>query len=122
MNHERYISRQQLRRRRHVRRRVQGTPDRPRLNVFRSLKHIYCQVVDDLSGKTLAAANTREKDLQDAVKYGGNVEAAKVIGRAIAERAQAAGVKSVSFDRGHYKYHGRVAALADAAREGGLEF
>ena len=122
MNHERYIGKQQLRRRRHVRRRVRGSADRPRLSVFRSLKHIYCQVVDDESGKTLASASTRDRELSGAVKYGGNAEAAKAVGKAIAERAQAAGVKSVCFDRGHYQYHGRVAALADAAREGGLAF
>ena len=122
MNHERYLSRQKLRRRRHVRKSVRGTADRPRLTVFRSLQHIYCQVVDDTSGKTLAAASTKDKDLRSGVKYGGNSEAAKAIGKAIAERAQAAGVKQVCFDRGHFKYHGRVAALADAARAGGLEF
>jgi large subunit ribosomal protein L18 len=122
MNHERYLSRQKLRRRRHVRKSVRGTADRPRLTVFRSLQHIYCQVVDDTSGKTLAAASTKDKDLRGGVKYGGNSEAAKAIGTAIAERAQAAGVKQVCFDRGHFKYHGRVAALADAARAGGLEF
>jgi large subunit ribosomal protein L18 len=122
MYHERYLSRQKLRRRRHVRKSVRGTADRPRLTVFRSLQHIYCQVVDDTSGKTLAAASTKDKDLRGSVKYGGNAEAAKAIGTAIAQRAQAAGVKQVCFDRGHFKYHGRVAALADAARAGGLEF
>ena len=120
MNHERYISRQQLRRRRHVRRRVRGSSERPRLTVFRSLKHIYCQIVDDSSGKTLASASSVDKQL--GVSYGGNVDAATAVGKAIAERAQAAGVKAVCFDRGHYKYHGRVAALATAAREGGLDF
>ena len=122
MNHERYISKQQLRRRRHVRRRVRGSAERPRLTVFRSLKHIYCQLIDDISGKTLASPSTKDKQLSGEVSYGGNVEAAKVVGKAIAERAQAAGFKAVCFDRGHYKYHGRVAALADAAREGGLDF
>lgn len=122
MNHERYLSRQKLRRRRHVRKSTRGTAERPRLTVFRSLQHIYCQVVDDTNGKTLASASTKDKDLRSGIKYGGNVNAAKEIGKAIAERAQAAGVKKVCFDRGHFKYHGRVAALADAAREGGLEF
>lgn len=122
MNHERYISKQQLRRRRHVRRRARGSAERPRLTVFRSLKHIYCQVVDDFSGKTLASASTKDKQLGGEVNYGGNIDAAKAVGKAIAERAQSAGVKAVCFDRGHYKYHGRVAALADAAREGGLDF
>ncbi len=122
MNHERYLSRQKLRRRRHVRKSVRGTTERPRLTVFRSLQHIYCQVVDDSTGKTLAAASTKDKDLRTGIQYGGNSQAAQVIGKAIAERAQAAGVKKVCFDRAHCKYHGRVAALADAAREGGLEF
>jgi len=122
MNHERYISKQRLRRRRHVRHRVKGTPDRPRLSVYRSLQHIYCQVIDDLSGRTLVAASTRDKDLQGDVEYGGNIQAATLVGKAIADRAQAAGIQAVRFDRGHYKFHGRVAALAAAAREGGLEF
>ena len=122
MNHERYIGKQQLRRRRHVRRRVRGSSERPRLSVFRSLQHIYCQIVDDDSGRTLASASTRDKELSAGLKYGGNAEAAKAVGQAIAQRAQAAGVKAVCFDRGHCQYHGRVAALADAAREGGLEF
>ncbi len=122
MNHERYIARQQLRRRRHVRRKVRGTAERPRLTVFRSLKHIGVQLVDDLAGKTLASASTRDKDLAGQLKYGGNKDAAALVGKAIAERAQASGVKTVCFDRGSYKYHGRVAALAAAAREGGLEF
>ena len=103
-----------------IRKRVRGEADRPRLAVFRSLKHIYAQVIDDLSGRTLAAASTREKDLDKA--YGGNVEAAKKIGTLVAERAKAAGVEAVVFDRGGYRYHGRIKALADAAREGGLKF
>ena len=93
---------------------------RPRLTVFRSHKHIYCQVIDDESGKTIASAGTRDES--PAVAYGGNVEAAERIGKAIAERAAAAGVKKVAFDRGHYQYHGRVAALAEAARRAGLGF
>ena len=122
MNHERYLARQKLRRRRHVRKSVRGTTERPRLTVYRSLQHIYCQVVDDTTGKTLASASTKDKDLRGSIKYGGNVVAAKEIGKAIAQRAKAASVSKVCFDRGHVKYHGRVAALADAAREGGLEF
>lgn len=105
-----------------MRRRVRGTPERPRLTVFRSLQHIYCQVIDDIAGKTLASASTRDGQIKDDIKYGGNIEAAKAVGRAIAERAKAAGVEKVCFDRGSCKYHGRVAALADAAREAGLEF
>jgi len=101
-----------------IRKKVHGTADRPRLAVFRSLNHIYAQVIDDVSGKTLATASTNEKDLRGS--SGGNVEAAARVGKAIAERATAAGVKSVVFDRGGYVYHGRVKALIDATREGGL--
>jgi large subunit ribosomal protein L18 len=108
------------RRRFRVRKKLRGTQDRPRLSVFRSHKHIGCQIIDDLGGKTVVAASTRDKDLRESVKYGGNKAAAQVVGRAIAERAIAAGIKQVRFDRGSYKYHGRVAALADAAREAGL--
>jgi large subunit ribosomal protein L18 len=120
VNHEKYVQKQRLRRRRHVRRRIRGSADRPRLTVFRSHKHLYCQVVDDNLGKTLVSASTRDKNLDAPVKFGGNVDAAKVIGKAVAEKALAAGISKVCFDRGHYKYHGRVAALADAAREAGL--
>jgi len=101
-----------------IRKKVRGSAERPRLAVFRSLNHIYAQVIDDESGKTLATASTTEKDL--AGKSGGNVEAARVIGKMIAERAQQAGVSNVVFDRGGYLYHGRVKALLDATREAGL--
>lgn len=101
-----------------IRKKVSGTAERPRLAVFRSLNHIYAQVIDDVSGKTLAAASTTEKDLKG--KTGGNVEAAQTVGKTIAERAQAAGVSQVVFDRGGYVYHGRVKALLDATREAGL--
>ena len=101
-----------------IRKKVRGSAERPRLAVFRSLNHIYAQVIDDRSGKTLATASTTEKALGQ--KTGGNVEAAKVVGKAIAERAVAAGISSVVFDRGGYLYHGRVKALIDATREGGL--
>jgi large subunit ribosomal protein L18 len=101
-----------------IRKKVSGTAERPRLAVFRSLNHIYAQVIDDVSGKTLAAASTTEKDLKG--KTGGNIQAAQTVGRAIAERAQAAGVSQVVFDRGGYVYHGRVKALLDATREAGL--
>jgi len=101
-----------------IRKKVSGTAERPRLAVFRSLNHIYAQVIDDVNGKTLAAASTTEKDLKS--KTGGNVEAAQKIGKAIAERAIAAGVSTVVFDRGGYLYHGRVKALLDATREAGL--
>ena len=122
MNHERAIRKQKQRRRFRVRKRLRGTPERPRLSIFRSHKHIYAQVIDDLSGKTICAASTVDKELAGNFKYGGNVDAAGIVGKAIAERAKAAGVNHVAFDRGHCKYHGRVAALADAARESGLEF
>jgi len=101
-----------------IRKKVSGTAERPRLAVFRSLNHIYAQVIDDRSGKTLATASTTEKAL--AGKTGGNIEAAKTVGKAIAERAQKAGISTVVFDRGGYVYHGRVKALLDATREGGL--
>jgi len=103
-----------------VRKTVTGTSARPRLNVFRSLSHIYAQVIDDVTGTTLAAASTMDKDLN--IAYGGNTEAAKAIGTAVATRALAKGISKVVFDRGGYIYHGRVAALAQAAREAGLEF
>jgi large subunit ribosomal protein L18 len=116
---------QRLRRHARVRKQISGTTERPRLAVFRSARHISAQVIDDSSGRTLAAASTVEKDLHprsgsDAT--GGKVAAAKVVGRTVAQRASEAGVASVVFDRGGYRYHGRVAALADAAREAGLEF
>ena len=95
---------------------------RPRLSVFRSSKQIYVQVIDDAQGRTLASASTIEKDMRTKLKTGADVEAAKEVGRLIAERATQAGVKQVVFDRSGYRYHGRVKALADAAREGGLEF
>jgi large subunit ribosomal protein L18 len=95
---------------------------RPRLSVFRSSKHIYAQVIDDVNGKTLAAASTIEKSMRDGGKTGADTEAAKAVGKLVAERAIEKGVKDVIFDRGSYLYHGRVKALADAAREGGLNF
>jgi len=101
-----------------IRKKVRGTADRPRLAVFRSLNHIYAQVIDDDSGKTIATASTTEKAL--AGSSGGNIDAAKRVGAAVAERAKAAGVENVVFDRGGYVYHGRVKALLDATREAGL--
>ena len=102
-----------------VRNRVAGTAERPRLNVFRSLAHIYAQVIDDEKGMTLAAASSLDKDFQGK---GGNIAAAKAVGAAIAKKALEKGISEVVFDRGGYIYHGRVAALAEAAREGGLKF
>jgi len=104
-----------------IRKKVFGTAERPRLNVYRSLNHIYVQLIDDLAGKTLVAASTAEAK-KESRRTGGNVAAAKEIGKAIAERAKAKGVKKVVFDRGGYIYHGRVKAVADAAREAGLQF
>jgi len=104
-----------------IRKKVAGTTDRPRLNVYRSLNHIYVQVIDDAQGKTLVAANSAERK-KDEKKVGGNVASAKQVGKAIAERAKAKGITKVVFDRGGYIYHGRVKALADAAREAGLQF
>jgi large subunit ribosomal protein L18 len=99
-----------------------GTNERPRLSVFRSDKHIYAQVINDFDGKTLASASSTATDVRGDLKNGGNIEAAKRVGKAIAEKAKAAGITQVMFDRGGRKYHGRVKALADAAREGGLKF
>lgn len=107
---------------RRVRVRVEGTENRPRLSVFRSLKHIYAQVIDDREGRTLASASSLDKQVRQQAAYGGNIAAAKVVGKVLGERAKQAGVTRVVFDRGGYQYHGRVKALADAAREAGLEF
>jgi large subunit ribosomal protein L18 len=104
-----------------IRKKMQGTAERPRLNVYRSLNHIYAQVIDDLHGKTLVSASTAEGKKEDR-RTGGNVAAAKSVGKTIAERARSKGVTKVVFDRGGYIYHGRVKALADAAREAGLQF
>jgi large subunit ribosomal protein L18 len=105
-----------------LRRWVRGSETRPRLAVFRSLNHIYAQVIDDETGRTLVAADSRSKEFRTGQARGGNVEAAKAVGTLLAQRAKAAGVERVVFDRGGFKYHGRVKALADAARAGGLVF
>jgi large subunit ribosomal protein L18 len=122
MNHQKAKHRQQLRRRNHVRRKIVGTPERPRLTVFRSSKHIYAQLVDDLSGVTLAAVSSQAKDLRGQTPYGGNVKAAAAVGAKLAEAAKGKGINLAAFDRGHYRFHGRVKALADGARKGGLQF
>src|SRR5579859_600944 len=101
---------------------LQGSASRPRLNVFRSLNHIYAQLVDDATGQTLVTASSVDKEVRAGAKNGGNVAAAKTVGKALAGRAQTAGIKRVVFDRGGYAYHGRVKALAETAREAGLEF
>lgn len=108
-----------LRRHERVRKNISGTAEKPRLDVFRSLNHIYAQIIDDTKGVTLVAASSLEKDFNG---YGGNCEAAKVVGGMIAKKALEKGIKEVVFDRGGYVYHGRVAALAEGAREGGLQF
>jgi|ERR1051325_2179428 large subunit ribosomal protein L18 len=105
---------------RRIRKGLRGESDRPRLNVFRSQKHIYAQVVDDRKGQTVAAAGSVEKDF--SVKSGGTIAAAKEVGKLVAQRAKEKGVTQVAFDRGGYQYHGRIKALADAAREAGLKF
>jgi large subunit ribosomal protein L18 len=112
--------RQQVHRR--VRQRVTGTTERPRLCVFRSLHHIYAQVIDDQNGRTLASASSLDTGTRATLKGGGNIAAARIVGKTIAERARSAGVQQVVFDRGGYMYHGRVQALANAAREAGLKF
>ena len=110
---------QRIKRHVRVRGKISGTPERPRLNVFRSNANIYAQIIDDVNGVTLASASTLDKEFDGAA---GNVEAAKKVGKAVAERAKAKGIDTVVFDRSGYIYHGRVAALAEGAREGGLEF
>jgi large subunit ribosomal protein L18 len=122
MRHEKQISLQRKRRGLRVRNRLKRVAIRPRLIVFRSHKHFYAQVIDDNAGRTLAAASTTEGTLKEQLKYGGNKAAAAMVGKTIAQRAIEAGIKEVAFDRREYKYHGRVAALADAAREAGLVF
>ena len=105
-----------------IREKVAGSPDRPRLCIYRSLKHTYAQIVDDTHGKTLAAASTAEQEVRGDLKQAGNIQASKLVGKAIAERAKTKGILSVVFDRGGYLYHGRVKAVAEAAREAGLKF
>lgn len=122
MRHQKLNNARRWRRTNRVRRKIRGTADQPRLSVCRTNKHVYCQLIDDDSGKTIAAAGTTDKSLREKIAKSGNCDAAKIIGGAIAERAIAAGVKRIKFDRGRFKYHGRVAELANAARAGGLEF
>ncbi len=121
-NHHLLVQTRRLRRQRHVRKRLFGTPERPRLAVFRSSKHIYAQVIDDHAGATLAQASTMDPEVKAQVAYGGNKAAASVVGRVVAERARKAGIDKICFDRRSYKYHGRIEALAQAARAAGLQF
>jgi len=111
-----------LRKHSRVREKISGTPERPRLCVFRSLSHIYAQVIDDTQGKTLVSASSLDAEIKDKVSYGGNVAGATEVGKLVARRALAKGIETVVFDRGGYLFHGRVAALAAAAREAGLKF
>ncbi len=121
-NHHLLVQTRRKRRQHRVRNRMTGTPERPRLAVFRSSKHIYAQVINDKSGTTLASASTRDPEIRAQVTYGGNKAAATIVGRVVAERAKKAGIDKICFDRRSYKYHGRVEALAQAAREAGLQF
>jgi large subunit ribosomal protein L18 len=121
VQHAKLIGQRRQRRAFRVRNKLKRHSTRPRLCVFRSLKHIYAQIIDDNEGRVLAAAGTRDKEIREQIAYGGNAAAAAAVGRAIAERAVAAGVTKVALDRREYKYHGRVAALADAARDAGLD-
>ena len=121
-NHQRLVQTRRLRRQRHVRNRLSGTTQRPRLAVFRSSKHIYAQMINDETGRTIVAASTMEPEIKAQAKYGGNKAAAALVGRVVAERAKQAGIDKICFDRRSYKYHGRVAALAQAARDAGLQF
>ena len=118
------IDRSCERRRTHkrIREKISGSSNRPRLCVYRSLKYLYAQIVDDAKGETLVAASTAEKELRGSLKQAGNIEASKLVGKIIAERARAKGIESVVFDRGGYLYHGRIKAIAEAARESGLKF
>lgn len=121
MDKHKFIQKQRERRRHHVRKKLRGDGETPRMCIFRSNKHIGCQLIDDVEKKTIVSVSTRDKDFRESVSAGGNKEAAITIGKAIAERALAAGIKAVRLDRGSARYHGRIASLADAAREAGLK-
>jgi large subunit ribosomal protein L18 len=116
------VKRAAMRRKHHVRKKVFGTPDRPRLSVFRSSRHIYAQIIDDVAGVTLVSASTRAKGLRDRLSDSGNAKAAELVGEAVAKQALKVGIKCVCFDRGPYKFHGRVKALVEAARKAELVF
>lgn len=119
MDNAKVRSSRRIRRKRGLRKRIMGTPDQPRLTVYRSLKHIYAQIIDDLNGKTIVSASTLDKDY--SVEQKGNIAGAAEVGKMIAKKAQDAGIKSICFDRNGFRYHGRVKALADAARKEGLK-
>jgi len=116
------IQRAAQRRKFHVRKKLHGTPERPRLSVFRSSRHIYAQIIDDVAGLTLVSASTKAESLRDKIAKTGNMKAAETIGEMVAKQALGVGIKCVCFDRGPYKFHGRVKSLADAARKAGLAF
>ena len=118
------VNKKEPRKKRHlrVRKKVTGTAERSRLNVFRSIKHIYAQVIDDSSGKTIVSASSLDKEIKGKVKSGGNIDSAKIVGQLVAKRAVDKGINTVVFDRGGYLFHGRIKALADSARESGLKF
>ncbi len=122
MDHIKEKLRKRTRRHLRTRRKVIGTSERPRLSVYRSLKHIYCQIINDIEGKTLASASTQSPDIRSQVQYGGNVKAAEIVGKKIAEEAKSKGISTVVFDKGGYKYHGRIKALAESARKHNLSF
>jgi large subunit ribosomal protein L18 len=115
-------NKRRLKRRKGIRKRVFGVKERPRLSIFRSSKNIFCQIIDDTTGKTLASASTLTKDVKGKLSYGGNIKAAELVGQRIAEEASKIGVSKIVFDRGGYKYHGRIKALADTARANKLDF
>ncbi len=117
---DRSVERRRIHKR--IRQKISGNVGRPRLCIYRSLKYIYAQIVDDSQGKTLVAASTAEKNVRGDLKQGGNIQASKLVGKTIAERAKAKGIEAVVFDRGGYLYHGRIKAVAEAAREAGLKF
>lgn len=116
------LQRARLRRKYHVRKKIFGTPDRPRLSVFRSNRHTYAQIIDDLGGATLASASTHARNIRDQVKSGANKKAAELVGTTVAKQAMQVGINCVRFDKGRYQFHGRVKVLADAARKVGLVF
>ena len=122
MDHIKEKLRKRTRRHLRIRQKVVGTAERPRLSVYRSLKHIYCQIINDIEGRTLVAVSTQSPDVRTQIKYGGNVVAAEIVGKKIAEEAKSKGITKVVFDKGGYKYHGRIKALAEAARKYNLSF
>lgn len=122
MNRIKEKLRKRIRRHNRVRRTVIGTSERPRLSVYRSLKNIYCQIINDIEGRTLASASTKSPDIRSQITYGGNIKAAEIVGKKIAEEARNNGITKVVFDKGGYKYHGRLKALAESARKHNLNF